>query len=166
LSECTVRALEDYNLAMFLFASWLEGWTFKGRQRRFEQYLQKEYPWIFEKFDARIVPKKRYKQVLDYVEATVAVDDLFFGFVRGRGDFHVNVAPSHSPNDWLEFGQAIDLARNGELTRKAPVQMSDFQRMFEANLERLKTYFSREEYERSKRWRNLPINLPKYPNSL
>jgi len=155
----------DYNFAMFLFASWLESWTFKGRQRRFERDLQKEYSWIFEKFDARIVPKKRYRQVLDYVEATVAVGDLLFEFVRGHADFHVNVAPSHSPNDWLEFGQAIDLARDAELTQKPPIQMSDFQRLFEANLERLKVYFSKEEYDRFKRWRNLPINLLNHPNS-
>jgi hypothetical protein len=94
---------------MFLFASWLEGWTFKGRQKRFERDLQKEYSWLFEKFDGRIVPQKRYRQVLDYVEATVAVGDLLFEFVRGRGDFHVNVAPSHSPNDWLEFGRRLIL---------------------------------------------------------
>jgi len=37
--------------------------------------------------------------------------------------------------------------------------MSDFRRLFEANLERLKVYFSKAEYDRSKRWRNLPINL-------
>jgi hypothetical protein len=85
--------------------------------------------------------------------------------VRGNGDFHVNVAPSHSPNDWLEFGKAIDLARNAEQPRKPPVLMSDFQRVFEANLEALKVYFSKKEYDRSKRWRNLPINLPKNPNS-
>jgi hypothetical protein len=59
----------------------------------------------------------------------------------------------------------IDLARDGHLTRKPPIQMLDFQRMFEANFDRLRTYFSKEEYDRSKRWRNLPINLPKQPNS-
>ena len=150
---------------MFLFRSWLERWTFNGRQRRFERDLQNEYSWIFEKYDGRIVPKKRYRQVLDYVEATVAVSDLLLEFVRGHGDFHLNVAPAHSPDDWLEFGQAIDLARNAELSPRPPIEMSNFQRLFEANLEHLKAYFSKEEYERSKRWRNLPINLPKNPNS-
>jgi len=69
------------------------------------------------------------------------------------GDLHfrVNVAPSHSPRDSLEFGQAIELAHNADLTRKPPIHMSDFQRPFEANLERLKIYFSKEEYDRSKR---------------
>ena len=150
---------------MFLFALWLEGWTFRGRQRRFERDLQKEYSWIFEKYDGRIVPKKRYMQVLDYVTATVAVGDLLFEFVRGHGDFHVNVAPSHSPNDCFEFGHAIDLACDADRTRKPPIQMSDFQRLFEDNIERLKGYFSKEEYDRSKRWRMLTINLSKHPNS-
>ena len=163
--EASTGVCVDYNLAMFLFASWLEGWTFKGRQARFERDLQKEYSWLFEKFDGRIVPKKRYRQVLDYVEATVAVGDLLFEFVRGHGDFHVNVAPSHSPNDWLEFGQAIDLACHADRARTPTMRMSDFQRLFEANLERLRIYFSKEEYERSKRWRRLPINLAKNPNS-
>jgi hypothetical protein len=155
----------DYNLAMFLFASWLESWTFAGRQKRFERDLQKEYSWLFEKFDGRIVPQKRYRQVLDYVVATVAVGGLLFQFVRGNGDFHVNVALSHSPNDWLEFGQAIDFACDAERTQTPTMQMSDFQRLFEANLERLKVYFSKEEYERSKRWRKLPINLGKQTKS-
>lgn len=138
---------------------------FASRQKRFEGDIQKEYAWLFKDFAGHIVPKKRYMQVLDYLEATVAVDDLLFEFVRGNGDFHVNVAPSHFPNDWLEFGRAIDLARNAEQSPKPPVQMSDFQRLFEANLEALKAYFSKEEYNRSKRWRNLPSNLPKLPNS-
>jgi hypothetical protein len=145
---------------MFRLASWLEGWTFQGRQRRFERELQREYSWIFVKFGGRIIPRKQYRQALDYVEATVAVGDLLLGFVRGRGDFHVNVAPLHSPSDWLEFGQAVDLARGQGLTRKPPIQMSHFLRLFEDNLECLKVYFSKEEYERSRRWRNLPINLP------
>ena len=126
---------------MFLFASWLEGWTFRGRQRRFERELQKEFSWLFEKFNGRIVREKRYRQVLDYVVATVAVGDLLFKFVRGGGDFHVRVAPSHSPDDWLDFGQAIDFACDADRTQTTKIQISDFQRLFEANLERLKLYF-------------------------
>ena len=109
---------------------------------------------------------KRYRQVFDYVVANVAVGDLLLKFVRGDGDFHVNVAPSHSPDDWLDFGQAIDLARGVQPMRNPPIQMSEFRRLFEANIERLMVYFRKEEYDRSKRWRNLPINLPKRPNSL
>ena len=150
---------------MFLFAPWLESWTFRGRQTRFERDLQKEFSWLFEKFNARIVPMKRYRQVLDYVVATVAVGDLLFKFVRGGGDFHVRVAPSHSPDDWLDFGQAIDFACDADRTQTTRIRIADFQRLFEANLERLNVYFSREEYERSKRWRKLPINLAKNPNS-
>ena len=150
---------------MFRFVSWLESWTFKGRQKQFERGLREKYSWLFEKFDGRIVPKKKYRQILDYLAATVAVDDLLFEFVSGRGESHVNVAVSHSPNAWLEFGQAIDLARDGQLTQKPPVGMSDFQRLFEANLECLKVYFSKDEYDRFERWRNLPINQQEHSNS-
>ena len=63
----------------------------------------------------------------------------------------------------LGFGQAIDFASGADRTRTTAMQMTDFQRLFEANLESLKVYFSKEEYERSKRWRQLPINLAKTP---
>src|SRR5882762_2081361 len=76
-----------------LFAWWLDDWTFKGRQSRFEYEIQKEYSWLFEKYDARIVPMKRYQQVLDYVVAKVALGDLLFQFVKGNGEFRVNIAP-------------------------------------------------------------------------
>jgi hypothetical protein len=103
-----------------------------GRQKRFGHDLEREFAWLFEKYDARIVPVKRYKRVLDYVVANAAVGDLLFKFVRGHGDFHAMVAPSHSPDDWLEFGRAIDLARDAELSQKPFVPMSDFQGLFES----------------------------------
>jgi hypothetical protein len=85
----TKRNIEqlDYNFAMFLFASWLEGLTFTGRQRRFERDVRKEYSWLFEKFDGRIVPQKRYRRVLDYVVATVAVGDCFFNLSEATATF-------------------------------------------------------------------------------
>jgi len=38
------------------FAWWLDDWTFKGRQARFEREIQKDYSWLFEKYGARLVP--------------------------------------------------------------------------------------------------------------
>src|SRR5438132_4660716 len=80
LLVCGAVISSVYNV---LFAWWLDNWTFKGRQTRFERYIQKEYPWIFEKYGAQIVPMKRYRRVNDYVIATVAVGELLFKFVRG-----------------------------------------------------------------------------------
>jgi hypothetical protein len=140
-----------------LFAWWLDGWTFKGRQTLFEREIQREYSWIFEKYDARIIPTKQYRQVLDYVVATVAIGDLLFQFVRGLDDFHVTVAPSHAPHDSYYFGEAIDLACDADPTRHGAryYRMSDFRQLFEDNIERLKVFFSKEEYGQSRRDRTV-----------
>jgi hypothetical protein len=97
-----------------LFAWWLDSCTFKGRPSRFEREIQEEYAWLFEEYGARIVPMSRYRQVLDYVVATVSVDELLLPFVRGREEFHVFVAPSHAPHDRYNFGEAIQ--RNPSLS--------------------------------------------------
>ncbi|MGB2626923.1 MAG: hypothetical protein WAK20_09035 [Candidatus Acidiferrum sp.] len=146
----------NYNVAM--------SWTSKGLCKQLEDDIRRDYPWLFQEYRAVVLPAKPYKQVLDYANVTVEVSELLLQFSRGCDEFHVSVAPTHSPNDWLEFGQAIDLARNLDLSPKRPIEVSDFQRLFEANLGHLKVYFSKEEYDRSKRWRNLPINLAKNPN--
>ena len=127
---------------------WLEGWTFRGRQTRFEREILRDYSWIFEKYDARIIPTKRYRQVLDYVEATVAVGNLLLKFVRGMGDFHVTVAPAHMPDNLYDFGVAVCLARySGPISGLSwQYRMSDFRQLFESNFALLKIFFSEEEY--------------------
>ena len=136
--------------------------TFKGRQTRFEHEIQKEYSWLFEKHDARIVPMKRYRQVLDYVVATVAPGDLLLQFVKGNGDFRVNIAPAHAPHDWYDFGEAIDLASDAEQASSGArnYRMANFRQLFEANIERLKVFFSKEEYGESRRDRTIKKLIP------
>ena len=135
-----------------LFAWRLDDWTFKGRQARFEREIREEYSWLFEEYDARIMPRQRYRQVLDYVVATIAMGDLLLDFVRGNGDFRVNVAPAHAPHDWYDFAEAIDLA-SGEEPGKSATQyrMASFRQLFEANVQRLNAFFSKENYGPSRR---------------
>jgi hypothetical protein len=136
-----------------LFAWWLDEWTFKGRQARFEQDIRKEHSWIFEKYGAAIVPMKRYRQVLNYRAATVAVDDLVLQFVKGMEDAHVTVAPAHAPHDWYRLEEAIALAHGDEPSTSTAryYHMSDFQRLFETNFASLKAFFSKEHYRQSRR---------------
>jgi hypothetical protein len=137
---CGALISSAYNV---LFAWWLDGWTFKRRQTRFEHEIQKEYSWLLEKYDARIVPMKRYRQALDYVVATVALGDLQLQFVKGNGDFRVNIAPAHARHDWYDFGEAIDLASDADLARSGArnYRMANFRQLFEANVERLRVFF-------------------------
>jgi len=134
---------------------WLvDGWTFRGRQRRFEQSIQEEYSWLFEKYDARIVPLQRYRQVLDYQSARISIGDLLFKFSTGMGEIHVSVTPAHAPYDVDDFGETIDLACNsGQKSNARNYRVSNFQKLFEANIERLKVYFSKEVYGQPRAYR-------------
>jgi hypothetical protein len=84
--------------------------TSKGLRKRLEGDIRRDYPWLFQEYNAVVLPAKPYKQVLDYTNVTVAVRDLLLQFTRGRDEFHVSIAPAHEPDEWYELGAAIDLA--------------------------------------------------------
>jgi hypothetical protein len=137
----------NYNVAMPL--------TSKGLRRRFEDDIRTDYPWLFQEYNAVVLPAKPYKQVLDYTNVTVAVRDLLLQFTRGRDEFHVSIAPAHEPDEWYELGEAIDLASDIGATSESVgnYTMSDFERLFRANIEGLKVLFSQREYTRTSRRR-------------
>ena len=86
---------------------------------------------------------------------TVAVSDLLLQFPRGHHEFHVTVAPAHDPDDWYAFGEAPDLANDigATIGSAGNCQMSDFERLFTANIEGLKLPFSHPQYIRTTRRR-------------
>jgi thiosulfate reductase cytochrome b subunit len=151
---CGALISSVYNV---LFAWWLNPWTFKRRQARFEHEIQTEYSWLFDEYDARIMPMKHYRRAFDYVMATVALGDLLLRFVRGNAEFRVDIAPAHAPNDWHDFAEAIGLASDVESLRNGArsYRMANFRQLFEANFERLRLFFSAEEYGESRRERLL-----------
>jgi hypothetical protein len=137
----------NYNVAM--------PWTSKGLRKRLEGDIRRDYPWLFQEYNAVVLPAKPYKQVLDYADVTVAVSGLLLQFTRGRGEFHVSIAPTHEPDDWYGLEEAIDLASDIGATseRAGNCTMSDFERLFRANIEGLKILFSQREYSRTSRRR-------------
>jgi hypothetical protein len=128
-------------------------WTSKGRRKRLESDTRRDYPWLFQEYQVKVLPAKPYKQVLDYAIVTVAVSDLLLQFARGHGEFQVSVAPAHDPDDWYTFGEALGLASDIGANRESAgnYTMSDFERLFRANIEGLKVLFSQREYTRTRR---------------
>jgi len=112
-------------------------WTSNGLRKQLEGDIRRDYPWLFQEYNAVVLPAKPYKQVLDYANVTVAVGDLLLQFTRGRDEFHVSIAPAHEPDDWYELGEAIDLASDLSATSESAgnYTMSDFERLFGANIE-------------------------------
>jgi hypothetical protein len=135
----------NYNVAM--------PWTSKGLRKQLERDIRRDYPWLFQEYSAKVLAAKPYKHVLDYANVTVAVSNLLLQFTRGRGDFHVSIAPANDPDDWYAFGEAlnlaIDIGANAESVGN--YLMSDFERLFRANIESLKALFSHPEHIRTKR---------------
>jgi hypothetical protein len=151
---CGALITSVYNV---LFGWWLDDWLFKRRQIRFENEIEKEYSWLFEKYGARIVPATRYRQVLDYVVATVAIGGLLLQFVKGNGEFRANVAPTHAPHDWYDFGEALELACDAKSATSSTrhYRMANFRQLFEPNIDRLMLFYSKEQYGESRRDRTV-----------
>jgi hypothetical protein len=80
---------------------------------------------------------------------------LLLQFTRGHDEFHVSIAPAHEPDDWYGLGEAIDLASDIGTTSESAgnYTMSDFERLFRANIEALKVLFSQRNYLRTSRRR-------------
>jgi len=102
----------------------------------------------FEKHGAQVIPHLKAPQrprVFDYVDVTVGLKPLIFYFVRGRGEFRVDVAPEDIPNDCQEIGEVI--AAIHELNDPAQYyRLADFGYLLQQNLDALGKAFSRSEY--------------------
>ena len=156
---CGALVSSVYNV---LFAWWLDPWTFKRRQTRFEREIQTEYSWLFDEYNARIMPMKPYRRAFDYVMTTVALGDLLLRFVRGNAEFRVDIAPAHAPNDWNDLAEAIGLPSGADSVRSGArsYRMVNFRHLFETNFERLRVFFSAEEYGESRRERTVKKLIP------
>ncbi len=78
------------------------------RRNRFAGEIQEQIPILFLDHAARIVPDTEvYPRAFDYVAVTVAVDDMLLRFIRGRGDFRVDVAPARLPAAWREIATVV-----------------------------------------------------------
>jgi len=141
------------------FARWLEGLTSNGLRRRLEREIRQEQSWLFEKYEARIVPKtKSHGQVLDYASVQVHVGNLILNFIRGLGECYVNVAPAHASHDWYRFGEAIELASDKKMGSAARFdRMSEFRSSFETHFGRLNMFFSQEKYGQPRRDRSVGL---------
>jgi hypothetical protein len=125
-------------------------WTSKGGWRHLVRDLRIDDSWLFEKYEAKVIPMKPHRQVLDYESVTLAVGNLLVQISRGMGEFHATIAPAHEPDDWYDFGAAIDLAHDsGEFLTH--YRSSNFRQLFESNIECLESFFHKENYGTAQR---------------
>ena len=83
----------------------------RGDDRKLESEVRENFSFLFTEKNARFVREDRKpKRVFDLAVATVAAEDLFFYFVRMRGDFAASVTSRHQPHGWRELNDVLEEA--------------------------------------------------------
>src|SRR5437660_8950399 len=85
-----------------LLFGWLDRKTAKDNQNRFANEIRAELPFLFNELGGRIIPNEgvRFPPGFDYAIVTIQAADLFFKFIRGRGDLDIYVASRNVPKEW------------------------------------------------------------------
>jgi len=90
------------------FGWWLDERRHRKDEENFKKDLQAKVPNLFTKLGGKFVPNDReYPRAFDNVAVSVSVQGIVFRFIRGRGDFTVDVAPESSPGAWREASEVV-----------------------------------------------------------
>lgn len=93
---------------------WLDRRLAKKREERLARDVQLAMKFLFTDHGARIVPNEgvRFPPSFDYAFVTVALDDVFIRFCRGRGELSVSVASRLAPSKWRDLTFVMDPLMN------------------------------------------------------
>jgi hypothetical protein len=88
---------------------WLDRRIARKNQDRFAQDVRTHLSFLFTDHAAEVIPNEgvRFPPSFDGAYVTVAAETLLFRFVRGRGDFGVEVASKFAPQNWEDLGLVI-----------------------------------------------------------
>jgi hypothetical protein len=77
----------------------------KEDDERLAQEIRSNLSFLFDDYGARIVPDETLKhpRPFDYAVVIVSLDELSFRFIRGRGEFRVQVVPNRTPSVWEDL---------------------------------------------------------------
>lgn len=89
---------------------WLDKRLARQHEQRFAEDIRANLSFLFSEHAAEIIPNEGtpFPPPFDGAYVTVAVGNLLLRFVRGRGDFSVEVASSFAPQDWEDFRLVAD----------------------------------------------------------
>ncbi len=124
-------------------------------RQQFAKEIQESVPSLFSDFGARVVPNlEEYSPAFDYAAVTVTVDGILLLFIRGRGEFKVEVTPPEKPTAWREVATVV---RNSDLPgnpdRKVNYYgLADFGPFFQANFDIIRHEVSKPGWRPPARW--------------
>jgi hypothetical protein len=130
---------------------WLDKRIARQNEQRFAEDIRRYLAFLFLERGAEIIPNEGtpFPPGFDGAYVTVAVGNLRLLFVRGRGDFGVNVASAFAPNDWEEFRLVADGISRWDASQPGPqcYTLETFEPILRSRLERLQEALSKERFE-------------------
>ena len=133
---------------------WLDRRMARKNQDRFAQDVRTHLSFLFTDHAAQVIPNEgvRFPPGFDGAYVTVAAETLLFRFVRGRGDFGVEVASKFAPKNWEDLGLVVEATeRLKEPTERQPAyhRLESLGRILQPQFEQLKEALSEERFETS-----------------
>jgi hypothetical protein len=120
-----------------IFGWWLDERSDGKLEDNFKKDLRAKVPALFSEFNGKFVPNDRkYPRAFDYVVVSISVQGMVLRFIRGRGEFTVDVAPEASPTAWREVSEVV--RRSPQFSESNGVAeywtLNSFGRFLDANL--------------------------------
>jgi hypothetical protein len=130
---------------------WLDKRMARQNERRFAEDIRTHLTFLFSEHGAQIIPNEGvpFPPPLDGAYVTVAVGTLRLRFVRGRGDFGVNVTSEFAPQDWQDFRLVADGIGQWDMSKPGPryYTLETFEPILRSRLERLQEALSKDRFE-------------------
>jgi hypothetical protein len=133
-----------------LFAWWLDPLLVKRSNERFAQEIKDNLQFLFTDHRAEVIPNDREPPAaFDFAMLTIAVGDLLFRFLKGRGDMGVHVAPRRAPNEWHELSLVFSVI-DTSVARQSSYRVPDVARWLKLHMGPLQEAFSESRYPETK----------------
>ena len=143
------------NARKLLLGRWFNVKSHADRlQEQLEAELRERADVLFREYDARVIPNtETYPTGFDYAVVTIAVHHVLLRFIRGRGDFRVDVAPSVNPSAWKEASFVAKNSSHSDSTAKLDYfGLNDVGRFLQSNLTVLELEAAKPNWKTSPGW--------------
>jgi hypothetical protein len=128
-----------------LFEWWLDAPAARRAQERFAAEIRNALPFLFENQGGTIVPTDsvKFPPGFDYAFVTVAIGQLLFRFVQGRGEFRIDMTVSGTGKNWRDWKdlRQVEVVLKEADSNGNPLplrNLNDASLFFEGELARLK----------------------------
>lgn len=132
---------------------WLDKRLARQHEQRFAEDIRANLSFLFSEHAAEIIPNEGtpFPPPFDGAYVTVAVGNLLLRFVRGRGDFSVEVASSFAPQDWEDFRLVADGISKWDIPQSRPEHyaLETFAGILQSRIKALQEVRSKERFEQT-----------------